>query len=210
MFQGDENKFVIVSLVRSNDRDKIGFLKDINRRCVAQSRAKCGMYFLGDTSTLSCPGSPWSALINEMGNLGCVSNKLPLSCKKHKQVFEVEDAFALENVMKNYRKICKYECGEIFPCEKHKCKQNCLPEHLHKKCVVEVGFKFESCGHLGKKLCYEDPENKSCLSKCDKIMHCSLHKCKKVCSSNHDHMKCEEIVDFNYPSCKHPDKKKCF
>ena len=38
LFQGDENKYVIISLVRSNV-DKIGFLDDMNRRCVAQSRS---------------------------------------------------------------------------------------------------------------------------------------------------------------------------
>jgi superfamily I DNA and/or RNA helicase len=51
MYQGDENKYIIVSLVRSGV-DNIGFLDSLNRRCVAQSRAKCGLYFVGNADTL--------------------------------------------------------------------------------------------------------------------------------------------------------------
>jgi superfamily I DNA and/or RNA helicase len=51
MYQGDENKYIIVSLVRSGV-DSIGFLDSLNRRCVAQSRAKCGLYFVGNADSL--------------------------------------------------------------------------------------------------------------------------------------------------------------
>lgn len=40
-FQGEENKIIILSLVRSNANGQIGFLKVANRVCVALSRAKC-------------------------------------------------------------------------------------------------------------------------------------------------------------------------
>ena len=73
MFQGDENKYLIVSLVRSNLEESIGFLADRNRRCVAQSRAQCGMYFVGDMETLSKKGSPWTLLIQGMAEEVCVS-----------------------------------------------------------------------------------------------------------------------------------------
>ena len=39
-FQGEENEIIIRSLVRSNDENRIGFLKTDNRICVALSRAK--------------------------------------------------------------------------------------------------------------------------------------------------------------------------
>jgi superfamily I DNA and/or RNA helicase len=39
-FQGEENKIIILSLVRSNTNGQIGFLKVVNRVCVALSRAK--------------------------------------------------------------------------------------------------------------------------------------------------------------------------
>lgn len=39
-FQGEENKIIILSLVRSNTTGQIGFLKVVNRVCVSLSRAK--------------------------------------------------------------------------------------------------------------------------------------------------------------------------
>ena len=51
-YQGEENDIVILSLVRSNNRDNIGFLKISNRVCVALSRARLGMYIFGNATTL--------------------------------------------------------------------------------------------------------------------------------------------------------------
>ena len=76
-YQGDENKYVIVSLVRSNREKLIGFLGEQNRRCVAQSRAKCGMYFIGDDRTLSSERSPWTGIIEQMRSQDLVSSSLP-------------------------------------------------------------------------------------------------------------------------------------
>lgn len=42
-FQGEENDIIILSLVRSNEENKIGFLRTDNRICVALSRAKYKM-----------------------------------------------------------------------------------------------------------------------------------------------------------------------
>lgn len=41
-FQGEESKIILLSLVRSNEDSKIGFLATENRICVALSRAKHG------------------------------------------------------------------------------------------------------------------------------------------------------------------------
>jgi helicase required for RNAi-mediated heterochromatin assembly 1 len=47
-YQGEENKVVILSLVRSNEKQQIGFLSVENRVCVALSRAQCGFYIFGN------------------------------------------------------------------------------------------------------------------------------------------------------------------
>jgi superfamily I DNA and/or RNA helicase len=39
-FQGEENEIILLSLVRSNTENNIGFLKTDNRICVALSRAR--------------------------------------------------------------------------------------------------------------------------------------------------------------------------
>lgn len=41
-FQGEESDVILLSLVRSNPKNLIGFLKTENRVCVALSRAKHG------------------------------------------------------------------------------------------------------------------------------------------------------------------------
>ncbi|TKA79542.1 hypothetical protein B0A49_00387 [Cryomyces minteri] len=52
-FQGNEAEVVVISLVRSNDQNRTGFLKTSNRINVLLSRAKHGMYILGNTKTYS-------------------------------------------------------------------------------------------------------------------------------------------------------------
>ena len=51
-FQGQESDIVIVSLVRSNEKNDIGFLKDYRRFNVAITRAKSQVVVVGDSSTI--------------------------------------------------------------------------------------------------------------------------------------------------------------
>ena len=50
-FQGEEAKVIIVSMVRCNEERKCRFLKTSNRINVLLSRARHGMYIIGDTDT---------------------------------------------------------------------------------------------------------------------------------------------------------------
>jgi len=52
-FQGQERDVIMISLVRSNDTGKIGFLGDLRRMNVAITRARMKLIILGDASTLS-------------------------------------------------------------------------------------------------------------------------------------------------------------
>lgn len=65
-YQGEENKIIIVSLVRSNDEAKIGFLSRENRVCVALSRAKHGLYCIGDIPLLANVSPLWSRISEVM------------------------------------------------------------------------------------------------------------------------------------------------
>lgn len=51
-FQGQEKEVIILSLVRSNKTNTIGFLKDYRRMNVAMTRAKLKLIVIGDSSTL--------------------------------------------------------------------------------------------------------------------------------------------------------------
>jgi superfamily I DNA and/or RNA helicase len=51
-FQGQEKEIILLSLVRSNDENAIGFLKDYRRMNVAITRAKEQLVVIGDSATI--------------------------------------------------------------------------------------------------------------------------------------------------------------
>jgi superfamily I DNA and/or RNA helicase len=51
-FQGQERDVVYISLVRSNDKSEIGFLRDYRRMNVAMTRARKKLVIIGDSATL--------------------------------------------------------------------------------------------------------------------------------------------------------------
>jgi ATP-dependent RNA/DNA helicase IGHMBP2 len=51
-FQGEERDVIYISLVRSNDRQEIGFLNDLRRMNVAITRAKKKLVVIGDSATI--------------------------------------------------------------------------------------------------------------------------------------------------------------
>ncbi len=53
-FQGREKQAVVISLVRSNSRQEIGFLADTRRMNVALTRAKSKLIVIGDSATVGC------------------------------------------------------------------------------------------------------------------------------------------------------------
>lgn len=56
-FQGREKEVVLVSLVRSNDRDEVGFLRDERRLNVALTRARRKLVVVGDAATVETEGA---------------------------------------------------------------------------------------------------------------------------------------------------------
>ena len=51
-FQGQECDIIYITLVRSNEKGEIGFLKDYRRMNVAMTRAKRKLVIIGDSGTL--------------------------------------------------------------------------------------------------------------------------------------------------------------
>lgn len=58
-FQGREKDFLIMSCVRSNENNKIGFLSDARRMNVALTRARYGLILVGDAECLSSADPLW-------------------------------------------------------------------------------------------------------------------------------------------------------
>lgn len=72
---------VIVSLTRNNKEGKIGFLGAKNRANVLLSRAKHGMYILGNAQSLeACKTSDmWSKVLKNLRSMKKVGNDLKVT-----------------------------------------------------------------------------------------------------------------------------------
>lgn len=83
-YQGEENVVVLLSLVRSNDGQNVGFLSVENRVCVALSRAQRGLYIFGNARNLCKASSLWWKVVRLMAEqprrLGA---KFPITCEPH-------------------------------------------------------------------------------------------------------------------------------
>jgi helicase required for RNAi-mediated heterochromatin assembly 1 len=84
-YQGEENHIILLSLVRSNEHRGIGFLQQINRACVALSRAKSGLFIFGNANCIRKRSEFWDEVVDQMHmsvprRLG---HALPLLCERH-------------------------------------------------------------------------------------------------------------------------------
>jgi regulator of nonsense transcripts 1 len=70
-FQGREKDFIVLSCVRSNDHQGIGFLSDPRRLNVALTRAKYGLVILGNPKVLA-KHPLWHALLVHFKERGCL------------------------------------------------------------------------------------------------------------------------------------------
>ncbi|KAJ5232691.1 hypothetical protein N7468_005647 [Penicillium chermesinum] len=81
-FQGEEAKVVVISLVRSNSQRRCGFLRTPNRANVLLSRAKHGMYIIGNSET-SRGVDMWGKVLHILEKDGNLGTQLELTCPRH-------------------------------------------------------------------------------------------------------------------------------
>lgn len=123
-YQGEENDIIILSLVRSNPENKIGFLKISNRICVALSRARWGLYIFGNSKCLL--GSKiklWEDVINHLKENQEFGDSLKLACKNHDVIAEVKTVHDFSKVPEGG---CNKQCDTRMECG-HKCEKICHP-----------------------------------------------------------------------------------
>eukprot|EP00931_Biecheleriopsis_adriatica_P081557 TRINITY_DN548_c0_g1_i1.p1 TRINITY_DN548_c0_g1~~TRINITY_DN548_c0_g1_i1.p1 ORF type:complete len:1604 (-),score=455.95 TRINITY_DN548_c0_g1_i1:68-4879(-) len=99
-FQGEENDIIVISLVRSNRAKQMGFLAVDNRINVALTRARHGMFILGNTDMLE-KHPLWSSIIAELNTDESLSDAFPLIDKDNGQVFEVKSADEISVLLGN-------------------------------------------------------------------------------------------------------------
>jgi hypothetical protein len=80
-FQGEESDIILLSLVRSNENANIGFLKIENRVCVALSRARKGMYIVGNMENLIQNSEIWPKIKEVLIAEDSIGQHLELRCK---------------------------------------------------------------------------------------------------------------------------------
>lgn len=82
-YQGEENRIILLSLVRNNGEGNIGFLKQENRVCVALSRARDGLFIMGNIDDLIINNNIWPKISKVLEEEFAIGDSLPLRCQIH-------------------------------------------------------------------------------------------------------------------------------
>lgn len=88
-FQGEDNKIILLSLVRSNAAKNIGYLAFKNRICVALSRAKHGLYIIGNMNVFCQASNIWAQINTELNAQRAIGYDLELTCSRHQFLWKV-------------------------------------------------------------------------------------------------------------------------
>jgi len=147
-FQGEENDIILLSLVRSNSYQRIGFLNESNRICVALSRARQGFYCIGNFKLLKSQSKLWQEICNDLETKNAIGETLLLVCNRHNNVTKVRALYIKFGG-------CKMPCGERLVCG-HACETPC-----------HASADFHEKGHCSK----------LCLMKCSSNDHQCQHRC---------------------------------
>ena len=156
-FQGEENDIILLSLVRSNHEGSIGFLSVQSRVCVALSRARHGLYIVGNMSELASVSSVWKSIRAMLMESDMLGESLQLVCKIHDK--NTKTIKVPENFEKLVNRGCEEACNEVLRCG-HTCLLLCHTEdRMHSGEVGRCRMECQkSCheGHPCQKQCYEN------------------------------------------------------
>ncbi|XP_074037100.1 NFX1-type zinc finger-containing protein 1-like [Leptinotarsa decemlineata] len=207
-FQGEENKIILLSLVRSNNENSVGFLKIENRICVALSRAKEGLFIFGNMKQLCASSKIWRSIKETLKTQEAIGRSLPLKCYQHNKQTLVEFP---EDFDKTPDGGCDEPCKTKLDCG-HMCTRHCHNEdkdHSDFKCFEPCNKKI--CDAEGHELC-----TKRCYERCGECEHeitellpCG-HLQATVChlKNSLDDIKCTKEVSIDLP-CGHVANKLC-
>ena len=232
-FQGEESDIILLSLVRSNSHQRIGFLNESNRICVALSRARQGFYCIGNFNLLKSKCELWKEICDDLETKNAIGETLDLVCKRHNKVTSVRTSREFDIKFGG----CKMPCGERLVCG-HACETPChVSDHFHEKgqcskfcfmkcspndhqckyrchypkscppCLHPVLQTVPQCGHEQPVPCSIDPEKFSCPVKCEKILTCG-HNCQEACG-NPCTQQCKVDCKKTLP-CGHEKSLPCF
>lgn len=212
-FQGEEAKMIILSLVRSNSQNKVGFLGTSNRINVALSRAKHGMIIIGNSQSASAKVAMWAeitAMLTEDGNLG---PSLELQCPRHPDTpvsITTPDDFSKFSPEGG----CGLKCGDRLHCG-HRCGASCHSQVLHDAvhCMEPCPRPLKGCNHSCTKHCGDKCPPKCQVNVLDatRMLPCG-HMAKDLpCwqSQDLDLVQCKVKVKRSIPGCGHTIEVQC-
>lgn len=211
-FQGEEAKIIIISLVRSNPQNKCGFLSTSNRINVLLSRAKYGMYIIGNSNT--CLGVPmWKSVIERLQATNAFGTSLELQCPRHTET-SVQVSHPDHFLQLSPEGGCNLPCDKRLTCG-HSCDKRCHSDVLHSavKCLEKCVRPLKGCDHPCPKVC-GDP----CPTKCQVILKdtavvltCGHLLSSPRCWQSQDvaSLWCSTIIQRTVPGCNHQVKVHC-
>lgn len=233
-FQGEENRIILLSLVRSNAECKLGHLGDPLRICVSLSRAKEGLYVIGNFDMIdNRKNLLWIEIIKTAKEIGVIGDVLSLVCQNHPEtITKVSNPQDFEKVPDGgCSELCatQLQCGHV--CERRchgddsvhnlQCKKPCLkiicdsghlcPKKCFEacgKCRTKVKKKLSPCEHEVETFCSVDPASISCPVKCTRKRQCG-HPCTLKCGQKCDQELCREPCLKIICDSGHPCPKEC-
>ena len=188
-FQGEEARVVILTTVRSNFEDKVGFLRTPNRINVGCSRARDGFYIIGNASLMSSVNM-WDAIINIFVNKEKIGPGFRTRCSRHPQhEYIVSEPEQFEQIPK-----CNVPCWSRLSCG-HVCKENCHAPSLHDRirCTEPCEKVHKGCGHRCTRTCGKICGN--CVQQMPSFLLPCGHLSSTICSESDAKIEAE---------CKHP------
>ena len=204
-FQGEEAKIVILSTVRSNLDDRVGFLKSFNRINVACSRAKHGFYIIGNASLMQTVGM-WRSIIDLLYREGKIGPSFRACCPRHpKTGHAIRHPEDFERVP-----VCGVVCGAILPCG-HICKDKCHTHSIHdrKACRQLCSKRHEGCNHPCYKLCGEPCGE--CTHRSSSVVLPCGHTAALTCKEENTGVAplCEAKLQAVLLPCGHEKERRC-
>lgn len=202
---------MLLSLVRSNTMGNIGFLRVVNRLIVSISRAKEGLYIIGNGEMMN-KNDHWFKVIAALKKDECYGDALPLFCQNH----PTTKGFArtADNFLEWPHGGCQRKCETQLKVYS--------PPTSFVSSLFSLLFLFTllvsallspaltqqmKCGHQCPLSCHSSPhEEIVCKKPCARNRECG-HPCKKMCYQ--DCGPCQEVVSKTLPACQHKHNMSC-
>ena len=223
-FQGEEADIVVISLVRSNKRGNIGFLKEEQRVNVLLSRARHGMFLVGNSSTLRTSKSGcdvWGPILDMLASDGRLLTGLPTTCQLHP-----DDEPANLSLPTDFREQrpnggCTRACTYRLLCG-HSCTMMCHPiDRSHVKAQL---LCCEPCKRFSPECKLNHSCPKLCKDKCGPcrapvgpiILTCGhtaisakCHDVRSPAALETFSRVCQTKIDHLFPVCGHKTETIC-